>query len=62
MRKPIIPTPCPCMPVTVAPWSPPAMKTKINSQPALLKKAKCMCIWGGQISIVMPGQVITTAK
>ncbi|MEY8715406.1 hypothetical protein AB9G26_09015 [Francisella philomiragia] len=40
MRKPIIPTPCPCMPVTAAPWSPPAMKTKINSQSVLLKKSK----------------------
>ncbi|AEI36827.1 conserved hypothetical protein [Francisella salina] len=33
------------MPVTVAPWSPPAMKTKINSQSALLKKQN-VCVFG----------------
>ncbi|WP_150467321.1 DUF4280 domain-containing protein [Francisella sp. SYW-9] len=62
MAKPALPTPCPCVPVTMSPWTPPATTTKVNSQPALLKSATCMCIWGGQISINMPGEMIITAK
>ena len=62
MAKPVVPTPCPCVPVTVSPWTPPATITNVNSQPALLKSATCMCIWGGQISVNMPGEMIITAK
>jgi hypothetical protein len=62
MGKPVVPTPCPCSPITTNPWTPPAIKTKVNAQPALLKNACCMCVWGGQISITMPNQMIINAK
>lgn len=62
MGKPTVPMPCPCVPVISAPWAPPATKTKVNGQPALLKNAKCMCVWGGQITINMPGEFIIKAK
>ncbi|ABK88965.1 DUF4280 domain-containing protein [Francisella tularensis subsp. novicida] len=62
MGKPIVPTPCPCIPIITSPWTPPATKTKVNGQPALLKSATCMCVWGGQVSITMPGEMIITAK
>jgi hypothetical protein len=29
----------------------------VANQPALNNTSKCMCSWGGVISIVMPGQV-----
>ena len=49
-------TPMPCIPVVAAPWAPPA-QTKIANLPALINNAKCMCNWGGQISVIMPGNV-----
>ena len=49
-------TPMPCIPVIMAPWAPPA-QVKISNMPALINNAKCMCNWGGQISVTMPGNV-----
>jgi hypothetical protein len=51
-------TPMPCIPMTVAPWVPGAIKTMINNQPALHDGCKLMCNWAGSISITFPGQVI----
>jgi hypothetical protein len=53
-------TPMPCVPVTVAPWVPGAVPVLINNLPALDATSKCMCTWGGVITITMPGQVTTT--
>lgn len=50
-------TPMPCIPVIPAPWAPGAIKVNINKFPALPETAKCMCTWGGVISITFPGQV-----
>lgn len=47
-------TPMPCLPVIVAPWNP-ASKVLIKGQPAVMNNSKCMCQWGGQISITNPG-------
>ena len=49
-------TPQPCVPVTVAPWMP-GGKEMIAKMPALLDNCKCMCAWGGQICVTMPGNV-----
>jgi len=49
-------TPMPCIPVTVAPWSPGAMKTKVGIFPSLPNTAICNCAWGGVIKIVAPAQ------
>jgi hypothetical protein len=50
-------TPMPCVPVTPAPWVPGSPTVLINNFPALNNNSKCMCAWGGVISIVNPGQV-----
>jgi hypothetical protein len=52
-------TPMPCIPVTVAPWVPGSPTVLINNFPALSSTSKCMCTWGGVISINFAGQVQT---
>ena len=56
-------TPVPCMPVITAPWAPGAQVMVCNS-PALLNNAKCMCQWGGVISVNYAGNgaMQTTGK
>jgi hypothetical protein len=49
-------TPMPCIPVTPAPWFPGSPTVLINNFPALNNSCKCMCTWGGVISVIMPGQ------
>ncbi|MBR5043418.1 MAG: DUF4280 domain-containing protein [Bacteroidales bacterium] len=49
-------TPMPCVPVIVAPWVP-GGKEMVANMPALLDNCKCMCAWGGNISVNMPGNV-----
>lgn len=48
-------TPMPCMPVIAAPWAPGAPILKVANMPALLNNHKCMCNWGGVISVNFPG-------
>jgi len=50
-------TPQPCVPVTPAPWVPGSPTVMIGGQPALSDASKCMCAYGGVISITMPGQM-----
>ncbi|MFW6359562.1 MAG: DUF4280 domain-containing protein [Chroococcales cyanobacterium] len=50
-------TPVPCVPVIPAPWFPGSPTVLINNFPALSSTSKCMCTWGGVISITYPGQV-----
>ena len=52
-------TPMPCIPVTVAPWVPGSPTVLIGNMPALSNMSKCMCTWGGAISITYPGQMTT---
>jgi hypothetical protein len=49
-------TPQPCIPVTAAPWTSGSPTVLIGKKPALNNSSTCMCTWGGQISLVMPGQ------
>jgi Domain of unknown function (DUF4280) len=49
-------TPMPCVPVTPAPWVPGAPTALIANFPALDNTSKCLCSYGGVISLVMPGQ------
>ena len=53
---PVVFTPAPCVPNTVAPWAPGAPTVLVNKFPALNNSSKLMCAWGGVISIVNPGQ------
>jgi len=52
-------TPMPCIPVIAAPWAPGAPTVMVGSAPALNNSSKCMCNWGGVISINVPGQFTT---
>ena len=54
-------TPMPCIPVISAPWFP-GGKEMVCNMPALLKNCKCMCMWGGNISIQMPGAMSPTTS
>jgi hypothetical protein len=52
-------TPMPCLPVTAAPWAPGAPTVQVANMPALNNSSKCMCNWGGVISINVAGQFTT---
>lgn len=49
-------TPQPCVPVTTSPWTPGSTTVMIGNMPALTSTSRCMCTWGGSISITSPGQ------
>ena len=50
-------TPMPCIPNTVAPWVPGAPNVLLANMPALDDTSKLTCLWGGMISVSMPGQL-----
>lgn len=49
-------TPMPCVPVTTTPWLPASPTVMIANMPTLANSAKTFCMWGGVISINVPGQ------
>jgi hypothetical protein len=49
-------TPMPCIPATTAPWVPGAPTVLLANMPTLNNSSKLMCMWGGVIQIVNPGQ------
>jgi hypothetical protein len=52
-------TPMPCVPATLSPWVPGAPTVLLGNQPSLDNASKCMCNWGGVVSIVNPATVQT---
>jgi hypothetical protein len=56
-------TPQPCIPSTVAPWIP-ASPAKVMGVklPVLQNTDKLMCLWGGVIQVVTPGQTKVVIK
>lgn len=54
-------TPMPCQPVVTAPWMP-GGKAMVCNSPVLLDNCKCMCMWGGQISVSFPASVSPTTS
>lgn len=48
-------TPMPCTPVTPGPWAPGSPTVLIGNMPALNNTSKCICSFGGVISITNPG-------
>ena len=48
-------TPQPCIPVIAGAWM--GGKTLIGGKPCLNMESKCVCSYGGSISIVNPGQM-----
>src|SRR3982751_622648 len=51
------PTPAPCVPVIVGPWSPGAAKTTVGGFKVLTKDSTCKCAWMGEVSVQSEGQV-----
>jgi hypothetical protein len=49
-------TPMPCIPNTPAPWIPGAPNVLLGNQPTLDNICKLMCIWGGVIQFITPGE------
>lgn len=49
-------TQAPCVPATVAPWAPGSTTTVIGNIPETDNTCKLMCMWGGVITFVSPGQ------
>ena len=60
MANPMVLTPMPCIPMTVAPWVPGAPTVLLGNMPALNNSSKLMCCWGGVIGIDVPGQFTVT--
>jgi len=52
-------TPMPCIPNTMAPWTPGSPTVMIGNMPALDDTSKCMCMWAGIIEVVYSGQTTT---
>ena len=50
-------TPQPCIPMTVSPWLPGAVTVLTGNKPSLDNTCQCMCLWGGVVTVVVPGQV-----
>lgn len=46
-------TPMPCIPACAAPWAPGAPTVMVGGKPALNNSSKCICSYGGVISINM---------
>ena len=55
-------TPQPCVPVTTAPWAPGSPTVMIGNQPALSSTCQLMCMWGGAITISLPGQMTVNVQ
>lgn len=49
-------TPMPCVPATMAPWTPGSPTVMVGNQPAVNNTCKLMCNWAGVIQVASPGQ------
>jgi hypothetical protein len=49
-------TPMPCVPATAAPWVPGVPTVMIGNIPSVDSTCNLMCVWGGVIQVVTPGQ------
>jgi hypothetical protein len=49
-------TPMPCIPNTPAPWVPGEVTILLANAPALDNMSKLMCVWGGVIQFITPGE------
>lgn len=50
-------TPQPCVPATLTPWIAGAPTVLLGNQPSLDSVSKCVCNWGGVVTIVDPATV-----
>ncbi|MBA6232786.1 MULTISPECIES: DUF4280 domain-containing protein [unclassified Colwellia] len=56
-----VPTPAPCIPVTVSPWIAGNPTVLLANSPILTDDSQLNCMWAGVISIKQAGQVVVTA-
>lgn len=49
-------TPMPCLPATAAPWVVGSPTCLIGNMPVLNNTSTLMCMWGGVIQVINPGQ------
>jgi len=49
-------TPMPCIPVTTSPWVPGTPTVILAGNPTLDNTCTLMCMWGGVIQVVSPGE------
>lgn len=49
-------TPMPCIPNTTTPWMPGEVTILLGNNPALDNNSKLMCMWGGVIQFITPGE------
>ena len=49
-------TPMPCIPATTTPWITGTPNVLLGNVPALDNTHTCMCMWGGVITVIAPGQ------
>jgi hypothetical protein len=54
-------TPMPCVPVLSEPWTPGSPTVLVAGAPVVTEISTCSCMWGGQITVVSPGQATTLA-
>ncbi len=50
-------TPMPCIPNTVAPWTPANPIVLVKNLPSVDNNSKLTCMWGGVISVFFAGQI-----
>lgn len=53
-------TPAACIPATPAPWTPGAPTVTLGDLPTLDNTSMLMCMWGGVIEFVTPGEFTVT--
>ncbi|WP_029135741.1 DUF4280 domain-containing protein [Nakamurella lactea] len=53
-------TPMPCVPVPAAPWAPGGPTVLVGGLPVVTQTSKCMCAYGGVISVTLPGAATVT--
>ncbi len=54
-------TPQPCIPQTQS-WLPSGSMVMAQGKPCLTQESKCMCMYGGCISILNPGQLLVSSS
>jgi len=50
-------TPMPCIPATTEPWTPGASNVLLGNMPTLDNVSELICMWGGVITFVTPGEM-----
>jgi len=51
-------TPQPCVPATLGAWLPSKSMVIAKGKPCLTQECKCMCTFGGSVTIINPGQAL----